>query len=357
MSVIRDLCLGCVQGKGADGYREALIDAEGGARHVNVQAPAAATVEARTRPAGGPARRAGARLPARHEPPERPLPHRLHRHQRRLHRDPGRAPLPHRLPLRRAGRGPGAWATSGSRPGRDMLGDLAGRLRGRAGFEDSHVSVAKHAQARGEARRGSGAGGRRHARGGPARGEGPLRGRRDAGGGRAGRRRLPATCRSAGWRAAPSARWRSPPRGRWWTWGRRDRRSRRSWRPAPPARCRTPCRATSRSRAACWWWSTWAPRSTATARTARARSPPVRSTTTARRGLRAGAARAGGGAGGHPRGRRAVRGRRRGARDHRGGGPRRALRARSRPRRGPRGARGAAGGEDGQRPPRRRATP
>jgi Xaa-Pro aminopeptidase len=28
--------------------------------------------------------------------------------------------------------------------GRDMLGDLAGRLRGRSGFEDSHVTVAQH---------------------------------------------------------------------------------------------------------------------------------------------------------------------------------------------------------------------
>ena len=28
--------------------------------------------------------------------------------------------------------------------GRDMLGDLAARLRGRAGFEDAHVSVATH---------------------------------------------------------------------------------------------------------------------------------------------------------------------------------------------------------------------
>ncbi len=30
--------------------------------------------------------------------------------------------------------------------GRDMLGELAGRLRGRAGFEDSHVTVATHAK-------------------------------------------------------------------------------------------------------------------------------------------------------------------------------------------------------------------
>jgi Xaa-Pro aminopeptidase len=30
--------------------------------------------------------------------------------------------------------------------GRDMLGDLAGRLRGRAGFDDEHVSVAAHAK-------------------------------------------------------------------------------------------------------------------------------------------------------------------------------------------------------------------
>ena len=30
--------------------------------------------------------------------------------------------------------------------GRDMLGDLSGRLRGRAGFDDEHLSVAAHAK-------------------------------------------------------------------------------------------------------------------------------------------------------------------------------------------------------------------
>ena len=131
-------------------------------------------------------------------------------------------------------------------------------------------------------------------------------------------------------------------------WARRSRRSRRSWRRGPPARCRTPCRATWRSRAARSWSSTWARSSTATARTARARSPPGRSTTSAREVyelvLRAqeealAAVRAGA---------ELPRGRRRGARDHRGGGPRRALRPRPRPRRRARGARGAAAGEDGR---------
>ena len=30
------------------------------------------------------------------------------------------------------------------RSGTDMLGDLAGRLRGRAGFDDAHLSVAQY---------------------------------------------------------------------------------------------------------------------------------------------------------------------------------------------------------------------
>ena len=43
------------------------------------------------------------------------------------------------------------------------------------------------------------------------------------------------------------------------------------------ARCRTPSRATSRSRPARWWWSTWAAPPTATAPIARAPSRPARS--------------------------------------------------------------------------------
>ena len=37
--------------------------------------------------------------------------------------------------------------------GRDMLGDLSGRLRGRAGFDDDHLTVAAHAKLAGEGRR------------------------------------------------------------------------------------------------------------------------------------------------------------------------------------------------------------
>ena len=58
----------------------------------------------------------------------------------------------------------------------------------------------------------------------------------------------------------------------------RTRRSRRSWPPGPTGRCRTPSRATWRSRPGSWWSSTGARSSTATARTAPARSPPGRST-------------------------------------------------------------------------------
>ncbi len=59
------------------------------------------------RPPRGLARRARARPDAGHRPGQRPLPDRLHRHQRRLRLRPRDAPLPHRLPLHRAGRGGG----------------------------------------------------------------------------------------------------------------------------------------------------------------------------------------------------------------------------------------------------------
>ena len=45
---------------------------------------------------------------------------------------------------------------------------------------------------------------------------------------------------------------------------------------ARTARARTPSRVTPRSRPTPWWWWTWARSSTATARTAPAPSPPVR---------------------------------------------------------------------------------
>ena len=63
-------------------------------------------------------------------------------------------------------------------------------------------------------------------------------------------------------------------------------RSRRSWRPVRTGRCRTPSRATSRSRAGRSWWSTWARASTGTARTARARWRPARWTSACARATR-----------------------------------------------------------------------
>ena len=134
---------------------------------------------------------------------------------------------------------------------RDLLADLAGRLRGRAGFDDAHMSVRTHgklSEAVGEGVElvpASGLVERLR----EVKDDGELRAiaRR----GRAGRRRAPRPCSSAAWPGAPSARWRASSSARCASAGRRTRRSRRSWPPARTARCRTPSRATSRSRAAC----------------------------------------------------------------------------------------------------------
>ena len=128
----------------------------------------------------------------------------------------------------------------------------------------------------------------------------------------------------------------------------RTPRSRRSWRPPGTARCRTPCRATWRSRATRWWSSTWAARldgycsdCTRTFATGDFAHEAVR-------GVRAGAAAqeeslAAVRAGAEGRAVDAV------ARDRiDAAGPRRALRPRPGPRRGPRDARGAAPGADGR---------
>ena len=53
---------------------------------------------------------------------------------------PERAPLPHRLPLHRAGRGGGRGLGGRHGPGR-LAGGVAGRLQGKVGFEDDHLSV------------------------------------------------------------------------------------------------------------------------------------------------------------------------------------------------------------------------
>ena len=100
-----------------DGYREAL---EALARRARARAADAGS----RRPAGGAARRARARPDAGHRPGQRPLPDRLHRHQRRLPLRPGYPPLLHRLPLHRARRRRGRGLGDGHRRER-----LAGRYR------------------------------------------------------------------------------------------------------------------------------------------------------------------------------------------------------------------------------------
>ena len=158
----------------------------------------------------GAARRARARLPARHQPRQRPLPDRLHGHQRRGRGHARRAPVPHRLPLRRAGQAAGDGVRAPARPSRELLGDLAARLRGRAGFDDAHVSVKAHrllAEKAGDGRRA----GRRPAAwsSGCARSRTRPSWRRCARRPRARRRGLRAAARRRAWPAAPSARWRA----------------------------------------------------------------------------------------------------------------------------------------------------
>ena len=130
-----------------------------------------------------------------------------------------------------------------------MLGDLARRLRGRAGFDDAHVSVAPHAQARREGRRGRRARARRRL-------VEELREVKDAA--ELARDRAAAELADEAYEVAARARPGGPHRARggararalrWRTAARRavvpaDRRVR-----ARTARCRTPSRATSRSRA------------------------------------------------------------------------------------------------------------
>ncbi len=88
------------------------------------------------RPPRGAAGRARARPDAGHRPDQRPLPDRLHRHQRGLRLRARRAPLPHRLPLHRARRGRGRGLGDGDGRRRLAGGDRRaargqGRLRGR----------------------------------------------------------------------------------------------------------------------------------------------------------------------------------------------------------------------------------
>ncbi len=126
-------------------------------------------------------RRARARPDAGHRPDQRPLPDRLHGHQRGLRLRPGSAPLLHRLPLHRARRGRGRGLGADHRRGRLAGGDRRapggqGRLRGRP-------DVGPLAgETEGETRRGGRGGPRRRHRRAPAAGQG----RRGAGGDRGG---------------------------------------------------------------------------------------------------------------------------------------------------------------------------
>ena len=133
VSVFDGLVLAKISGKGPDGYREAL---ELLARELGV----GGLMRGRGDRLEAAARRARARPDAGHRPDQRPLPDRLHRHQRGLRLRPRRAPLLHRLPLHRARRrrGRGLGADHGRRR-------LAGRrspsgCAGKVGFEDDHMA-------------------------------------------------------------------------------------------------------------------------------------------------------------------------------------------------------------------------
>ena len=129
VSVLEDVRAGKVSGKGVDGYREALVAAEGGLRD-----------EPRRPRRGAPG---GRRRAARHRAGEPALRDGLHRLQRVRRGRPGRAPLRHRLPLRRAGQGRGA----GLRPRAGAAGAARARSRGRStasrgsGSTTAHMSV------------------------------------------------------------------------------------------------------------------------------------------------------------------------------------------------------------------------
>ena len=300
----------------------------------------------RRRPAGRAAAPRTSSTPARHRPDERPLPHRLHGHERRRRRQRATSGSSSPTSATSSRRPAGAGEFERLPAGRDLLGDLAPRLRGRAGFDDANMSVKAHRQLSEAVNDGVElvpAGGLvEHLR--EVKDEGEVAAMRAAAEladevyeyvaerGLAGR-----TEREVA--GGPRARDARPRR-------RRIPRSRRSSPPARTARCRTPSRATWRSRATRSWWSTWAARWTATARTARAPSPRASSGELATEvydlvlnaQLAAPRRRPGGAS---------VRDVDAAARvADRGGRPRRAVRPRAGPRRGPRGARGPAADQD-----------
>ena len=136
--------------------------------------------------------------------------------------------------------------------GRDMLGDLAKRLRGRAGFDDDDLSVAAHRKL-----------GEKVPDGVELVPAGGLVERLRAVKDEAEAAAMAAAAeistaayhslreRGLAGRTEREVAWGSP--ASWRTRAPRGRRSRRSWRRGPTARCRTRCRATSRSRATRSW--------------------------------------------------------------------------------------------------------
>ena len=218
--------------------------------------------------------RAGPDGSVRQRPDERPLPDRLHRHQRRLPRRPRPARLLHRLPLhraRRAGGGGGLGAAAGraraAAPDR-RADERPRRLRGRQAQRPPARASSPTPSPRGSSWSRPATWSRSCARsrtrarssGSPPPPSSPTRST-------AGRS-------TGGSPGAPSARSPAPARPGSASWAPSPR-SRRSSRRARTARCLTPSPASARSERASWSSSTWAPSSTATARTAPAPSPPA----------------------------------------------------------------------------------
>ena len=157
----------------------------------------------------------------------------------------------------------------------------AGELR--LGFEPVHMSVRAHGRLRELLPDRIELVGSRRARRGPARGQGARRGRCDQGRRGARRRGLRAADRRRSDRADASASWRSGSSSRCAGAAPSARASTRSSPAALTARCPTRGHGTNRCAPASWSWSIGERSSTGTARTARGRSPPARSTPRPRR--------------------------------------------------------------------------
>ena len=236
LSVLADVVVARVLGKGVEGYREGARAPEGGAVS-RADRVAARLGGARGRPA------------ARHRPRQHPLPDGLHG----LERDGGggarHAPLHHRLPLRRAREDGGRRLRPRARAAgvrRGAQGGLArrpaaARLRGPAHERAPARAPARAAARADRARR------RRRARRGRAHAQGAGRGGADPRRRGARRRHLRVGARARR-RRAHRARGRARARGGDAPPRRAPARaSPRSWPPARTARSRTRSRATSRS--------------------------------------------------------------------------------------------------------------